>query len=71
MLLKKRPHTEQVTEEAIAERAYTLWQTRGCPAGDGQNDWQDAKTQLAAEATPRHKPLRRLFSRFRSHAAQA
>jgi len=58
-----------ITEQAIAERAYALWQTRGCPAGDGQDDWQIAKAQLTAEATPRRRPLRRLFSRFRSQAA--
>jgi len=79
MLLKNRRSTAQIveeqitkgqiTEQVIAERAYTLWQARGCPAGDGQEDWQDAKDQLAVEAAPRRKPLRRLFARFRNQAA--
>jgi len=69
MLSKKQRPELPVTEEAIAERAYSLWQIRGCPAGDGQDDWQDAKAQLLEEATHRRKPLQRLFSRFRSRAA--
>jgi len=69
MLLKKQRPDVPVTEEAIAERAYSLWQTRGCTVGDGQEDWQDAKSQLLEEATHRRKPLQRLFSRFRNRAA--
>lgn len=38
-----------ITEEQIAKRAYDLWESRGCPLGDGSNDWQVAKTQLLAE----------------------
>jgi hypothetical protein len=38
-----------VTEEQIAKRAYELWEARGCPQGDGSNDWQVAKSQLIAE----------------------
>jgi len=71
MLLKNRRQAVPVSEEAIAERAYSLWQIRGCPVGDGQEDWQDAKAQLVEEATPRRKPLQRLFSRFRNRAAMA
>jgi hypothetical protein len=66
MLLNKQRLDVSVTEAAIAERAYSLWQIRGCPVGDGQEDWQDAKAQLLKEATPRRKPLQRLFSRFRN-----
>jgi len=69
MLLKRRRHTEPVTEEAIAARAYELWQARGCPVGDGQQDWQDAKSQLLEEETRQRKPFQRLFSRLRNRAA--
>jgi DUF2934 family protein len=37
-----------VSDEEIARRAYEIWQSRGCPAGDGQEDWEAAKAELAA-----------------------
>lgn len=37
-----------VTNEEIARRAYELWQARGCPPGDGTEDWEAAKSQLMA-----------------------
>ena len=71
MLLRNRLKDPKVTNEAIASRAYQLWQARGCPEGDGQDDWQAAKMQLLAEAKQSHrrKPLRRLISRIRNRAA--
>jgi hypothetical protein len=42
------PHIN-VPEEEIARRAYELWQSRGCPPGDGGQDWDIAKQQLLAE----------------------
>ncbi len=58
-----------VTDEAIAKRAYELWEARGCPAGDGGDDWQLAKRQLLAEARRRQSPLVRILSRLRNKAA--
>ena len=36
----------EVSTEAIARRAYELWQERGCPPGDGVADWQAAEAEL-------------------------
>lgn len=36
----------EVTHEEIARRAYELWQLRGCPAGDGMEDWRAAEDEL-------------------------
>jgi hypothetical protein len=35
-----------VSHEEIARRAYEIWQSRGCPPGDGSEDWQAAKAEL-------------------------
>ena len=71
MLLKNRRCATPINEDAIAERAYELWQARGCPHGDGLEDWQVAKAQLLAEAGREQRPLRRLFARWRNRAALA
>ena len=63
---------QQVTDEAISQRAYEIWQERGCPATDGAEDWQAAKEQLLAETCAGFgapKPLRRFLGRLRSRAA--
>ena len=39
----------EITDEQIARRAYELWQSRGCPEGDGSDDWNVAKDQLESE----------------------
>jgi hypothetical protein len=41
--------TCEVTHEEIARRAYELWQARGCPAGDGNADWDAAVAELTSE----------------------
>lgn len=71
MLMRKRRGSVPVSDEAIAQRAYELWQSRGCPEGDGQEDWQDAKAQLLEEENRQRKSLFRLFSRLRNRAALA
>lgn len=58
-----------ISDDTIAKRAYELWQARGCPHGDGNDDWQLAKKQLQAEAHRRQPPILRLLSRLRSRAA--
>ncbi|MCU0759613.1 MAG: DUF2934 domain-containing protein [Steroidobacteraceae bacterium] len=39
--------------EAIAARAYQLWQRRGCPQGSAEQDWLEAEAQLRAERRAR------------------
>jgi cytoskeletal protein RodZ len=34
------------TQEEIAERANLLWQQRGCPEGNSEEDWLKAEQQL-------------------------
>jgi hypothetical protein len=58
-----------VNDETIAKRAYALWEGRGCPLSDGDDDWQQAKRQLLAEAHHRQRPLMRILSRLRRRAA--
>jgi hypothetical protein len=43
-----------VTEEEIAQRAYEIWQARGCPASDGSEDWKAAEAELTAERIGRN-----------------
>jgi len=74
MLLRRfrnRRRTDPVTNETISFRAYELWQARGCPESNGDEDWLTAKEQLTAEVeqSGRRKPLRRLFARLRNRAA--
>ena len=69
MLIKNQQQAIAIDEQAIAAKAYELWQARGCPEGDGQDDWQEAKTQLLAETSSRRGPLLRLLSRLRPKAA--
>ena len=60
----------EVTEEQIAQRAYEIWQSRGCPEGDSEADWRAAEGQLLTDNSPRRRrPLRRLFNRLRGRAA--
>ena len=39
----------------IAERAYHRWLARGCPIGDGREDWFAAQAELASEVGPTSK----------------
>lgn len=39
--------------DEIAERAFQLWQARGCPEGSAQQDWVKAEAELQAEAAAR------------------
>jgi Protein of unknown function (DUF2934) len=34
-------------EFLIAERAYAIWLEHGCPQGTAEQDWEEAKRQLA------------------------
>jgi hypothetical protein len=39
-------------EERIAFRAYLKWLERGCPPGDGQQDWFEAEEEVRRETEP-------------------
>jgi Protein of unknown function (DUF2934) len=39
---------QSVPQEEIARRAYELWQARGCPSGDGNQDWERAVAELTS-----------------------
>ncbi len=38
-----------IAEQDARERAYALWQARGCPEGNPDEDWFAAEAQLKAE----------------------
>lgn len=38
-----------LTHERIAERAWAIWQSRGCKPDEDQRNWHDAETQLRTE----------------------
>ena len=71
MFTKKIQTPAPITEEAISQRAYELWEARGCPDSDGSEDWQVAKAELEAEANQPKTPVARFFSRLRNRAALA
>jgi hypothetical protein len=39
-----------IDAQAIRRRAHELWLKRGCPAGTPELDWQQAESELRAEA---------------------
>ena len=58
-----------ISEDAVAKRAYQIWEERGRPDGDGSENWQLAQKQLIAEARRRQPPILRLLNRLRNRAA--
>jgi hypothetical protein len=43
------PASPQPTRDQIAQRAQTLWQAKGCPAGQDEQNWLEAERQLRTE----------------------
>ena len=43
-----------VTDDEIARRAYEIWQARGCPPGDGHEDWEAARAELTSSRVSRN-----------------
>lgn len=41
-----------VHRDAIAKRAYELWQARGCPHGQREEHWYEAERELQARLAP-------------------
>ncbi len=62
-----------VPQEEIARRAYEIWQARGCPDGDGSQDWKAAEAELVAARVGRNgstqQRLRSLWGRVREKLA--
>jgi hypothetical protein len=48
----KRKDSATVASEPdhVAELAYTLWESRGCPIGSPEDDWFKAEQELASTA---------------------
>jgi Protein of unknown function (DUF2934) len=44
----------RISEDQIARRAYEIWQARGCPPGDGSEDWRAAEAELTATRVSRN-----------------
>ena len=42
----------ELSENAIAERAYYIWLSRNCPITDGIDDWFAARAELEHESRP-------------------
>jgi hypothetical protein len=62
-----------IPKDEIARRAYEIWQNRGCPPGDGGQDWQKAEAELIAARIGRNgstqSRLRSLLGRVRQKIA--
>ena len=43
------PSPSDISEGAVADRAYRLWQQRGCPVGNAEQDWFAALAELQEE----------------------
>jgi hypothetical protein len=44
----------QIDRDEIARRAYEIWQARGCPPGDGSDNWRAAEEELLAARVSRN-----------------
>jgi len=44
-----------VSEEAIRERSYIIWERQGRPEGKAVEHWLQAKAELEAESLPKQK----------------
>jgi hypothetical protein len=44
----------QLDRDEIARRAYEIWQARGCPPGDGSDNWRAAEEELTAARVGRN-----------------
>jgi hypothetical protein len=62
-----------IPQEEIARRAYEIWQARGCPEGDGSQDWEAAKAELIAARIRRNgstqERIRSIWDRVRQKIA--
>ena len=47
---RKNSGTVEPELDHVAELAYTLWESRGCPIGSPEEDWFKAEQELASTA---------------------
>ena len=47
---RKNSATAAPEPDHVAELAYTLWESRGCPIGSPEDDWFKAEHELASTA---------------------
>jgi hypothetical protein len=47
---RKSSATAAAKPDHIAELAYTMWESRGCPIGSPEEDWFKAEQELALTA---------------------
>jgi hypothetical protein len=59
----------EVSQDEIARRAYEIWQSRGCPSGDGNEDWETAVAELTTERGNGAGGLRTWLRRVRKSLA--
>ena len=63
-----------ISDQEIAQRAYEIWESRGCPQGDGNQDWSAAQSQLIAERIRRNgstqQRVRSIWDRLRQKIAR-
>jgi hypothetical protein len=59
-----------VSDEEVARRAYEIWQSRGCPASDGQEDWEAARAELAAARVDRNGSTQQRIQKWWSRVRQ-
>jgi hypothetical protein len=60
--------SQDIPHEAIANRAYELWQARGCPEGDGSEDWDAALAEFASRQNGGNR-IRHWWERLRQSIA--
>ena len=67
------PTELDIPQDEIARRAYEIWQARGCPPGDGSEDWRAAEAELFAARVSRNgstqQRLQSWWSRVRQKIA--
>jgi Protein of unknown function (DUF2934) len=47
--LESSTGTHHMNTSEVAERAYHIWYSRGCPEGTAEEDWHQAERELATE----------------------
>ena len=47
---RKNSATAVPEPDHVAELAYTLWESRGCPIGSAEDDWFKAEHELVSTA---------------------
>ena len=59
-----------ISDEEIARRAYEIWESRGCPASDGQEDWEAAEAELTTARIARNGSTRQRIQKWWSRVRQ-